>query len=41
MSLRIKNKPQPMFKFTYKGSLVSLSHHQAVGEWLGQVNMQG
>lgn len=32
---------QPMFKFVDKGSLVSLSHHKAVGELLGQVNVQG
>jgi NADH dehydrogenase len=30
-----------MFKFADKASLVSLSHHKAVGELLGQVNMQG
>lgn len=30
-----------MFKFIDKGSLVSLSHHKAVGELLGQVNVQG
>lgn len=30
-----------MFKFSDKGSLVSLSHHKAVGELLGQVNVQG
>jgi NADH dehydrogenase len=41
MSARIKNKAQPMFKFSDKGSLVSLSHHKAVGELLGQVNVQG
>ena len=41
MSARIKNKTQPMFKFIDKGSLVSLSHHKAVGELLGQVNVQG
>ncbi len=31
----------PMFKFSDKGSLVSLSQHKAVGELLGQVNVQG
>ncbi|MGY5393690.1 NAD(P)/FAD-dependent oxidoreductase [Acinetobacter sp. NigerLNRRAM0016] len=41
MSARIKNKALPMFKFSDKGSLVSLSHHKAVGELLGQVNVQG
>ena len=30
-----------MFKFSDKGSLVSLSHNKAVGELLGQVNVQG
>ena len=41
MSARLKQKPQPMFKFADKGALVSLSHHKAVGELLGQVNVQG
>lgn len=40
MSARIKNKAQPMFKFADKGSLVSLSHHKAVRELLGQMNVQ-
>ena len=31
----------PMFKFSDKGSLVSLSQNSAVGELLGQVNVQG
>ncbi|ANF82053.1 NADH dehydrogenase [Acinetobacter sp. NCu2D-2] len=31
----------PMFKFSDKGSLVSLSQNKAVGELLGQVNVQG
>ena len=41
MKARIQGKLQPMFKFSNKGSLVSLSHHKAVGELLGQVNIQG
>ncbi|ALD03166.1 NADH dehydrogenase [Acinetobacter sp. TTH0-4] len=41
MKARIQGKSQPMFKFSDKGSLVSLSHHKAVGELLGQVNVQG
>ncbi|OTG77574.1 FAD-dependent oxidoreductase [Acinetobacter terrae] len=41
MKARIQGKPQPMFKFSDKGSLVSLSHNKAVGELLGQVNVQG
>lgn len=31
----------PMFKFSDKGSLISLSQHKAVGELFGQVNIQG
>lgn len=31
----------PMFKFSDKGSLISLSQNKAVGELLGQVNVQG
>lgn len=38
---RIKGSPQPMFHFSDKGSLVSLSENKAVGELLGQVNVQG
>ncbi|WP_425917831.1 NAD(P)/FAD-dependent oxidoreductase [Acinetobacter sp. TSRC1-2] len=41
MKARIQGKSQPMFKFSDKGSLVSLSHNKAVGELLGQVNVQG
>ena len=41
MKAHIQGKPQPMFKFSDKGSLVSLSHNKAVGELLGQVNVQG
>lgn len=41
MKARIRGKSQPMFKFSDKGSLVSLSHNKAVGELLGQVNVQG
>lgn len=38
---RLKGRSQPMFHFSDKGSLVSLSENQAVGELLGQVNVQG
>ena len=41
MQARINAKPQPMFQFSDKGSLVSLSKNKAVGELLGQVNVQG
>lgn len=41
MKLRIKGKQLPMFEFSDKGSLVSLSKNKAVGELLGQVNVQG
>lgn len=41
MKHRIAQRPLPMFKFLEKGSLVSLSEHQAVGELFGQVNVQG
>lgn len=41
MKARIQGTSQPMFKFSDKGSLVSLSHHKAVGELLGQINVQG
>lgn len=41
MKARIKGKQQPMFNFSDKGSLVSLSENKAVGELLGQVNVQG
>ena len=41
MNARIKGRPQPMFQFSDKGSLVSLSENKAVGELLGQVNVQG
>ena len=41
MKARINQKPQPMFVFSDKGSLVSLSKNKAVGELLGQVNVQG
>ena len=40
MKARIQDKPQLMFKFSDKASLVSLSHHKAVGELLGQVSVQ-
>lgn len=41
MQARIKGRPLPMFQFSDKGSLVSLSKNKAVGELLGQVNVQG
>lgn len=41
MKARIAGKQQPMFIFSDKGSLVSLSENKAVGELLGQVNVQG
>ena len=41
MKARINQKPQPMFVFSDKGSLVSLSKNKAVGELLGQVKVQG
>ena len=43
-SLRLRANGQtqlPMFVFSDKGSLVSLSENKAVGELLGQVNVQG
>ncbi|ATU45940.1 NAD(P)/FAD-dependent oxidoreductase [Acinetobacter junii] len=41
MAARIASTPQPMFSFNDKGSLVSLSRNQAVGELLGDVSVQG
>ena len=41
MNARIHGRQQPMFQFSDKGSLVSLSKNKAVGELLGQVNVQG
>ncbi len=41
ISARLKGTEQPMFKFSDKGSLVSLSKNKAVGELMGQVNVQG
>ena len=38
---KIQNKPLPMFKFSDKGSLISLSHAQAVGELAANVHVQG
>lgn len=38
---RLKQSDQPIFKFIDKGSLVSLSKNKAVGELMGQVNVQG
>ena len=41
LKARIRDQSLPMFKFSDKGSLVSLSQYKAVGELLGQVNVQG
>lgn len=41
MHARLNQERLPMFKFVERGSLVSLSHQSAVGEILGQVNVQG
>lgn len=41
LKARIHGSQQPMFQFSDKGSLVSLSKNKAVGELLGQVNVQG
>lgn len=41
MQARVHHRSQPMFQFSDKGSLVSLSKNKAVGELLGQVNVQG
>ena len=41
LKVRLKGKSQPMFVFSDKGSLVSLSENKAVGELLGSVNVQG
>jgi NADH:ubiquinone reductase (H+-translocating) len=38
---RIKGQSLPMFKFSDKGSLVSLSQHKAIGELIGAVHVQG
>ena len=41
MKARVAHRALPMFKFSEKGSLVSLSHNTAVGEILGKVNIHG
>ncbi|QOW45411.1 MULTISPECIES: NAD(P)/FAD-dependent oxidoreductase [Acinetobacter] len=41
LKARVSGHKQPMFQFSDKGSLVSLSKNKAVGELLGQVNVQG
>lgn len=41
LKLRLRGQHLPMFNFSDKGSLVSLSKNKAVGELLGQVNVQG
>jgi NADH:ubiquinone reductase (H+-translocating) len=41
MKARVSSRPLPMFRFSEKGSLVSLSQHSAVGELLGKINIHG
>lgn len=41
LPIRIRGGQLPMFSFTDKGSLVSLSQHRAIGEILGQVKVHG
>ncbi|MFT4021765.1 MAG: NAD(P)/FAD-dependent oxidoreductase [Acinetobacter sp.] len=41
MVARIRGATLPMFQFTDKGSLVSLSRNKAIGEILGQVQVHG
>ena len=41
ITARLKEKPLPMFKFGDKGSLVSLTQHQAVGELLDGIHVEG
>lgn len=41
MKARVAQQPLPMFRFSEKGALVSLSEHSAVGELLGKVNIHG
>lgn len=41
MQARLKGQPLPHFKFTDKGSLVSLSQKNSVGNLMGNINVQG
>ncbi|WP_051526594.1 NAD(P)/FAD-dependent oxidoreductase [Alkanindiges illinoisensis] len=41
MKARLKGQPLPHFKFTDKGSLVSLSQKNSVGNLMGDINVQG
>ena len=41
LRIRLNGGLLPMFRFSEKGSLVSLSQRTAIGEILGQVNVQG
>ena len=41
LTARIAERPIPMFHFSDKGSLISLSQNKAVGQLLGQINVQG
>lgn len=41
MKARLKGQPLPQFRFTDKGSLVSLSQKNSVGNLMGDINVQG
>lgn len=41
MKARLNGQPLPHFKFTDKGSLVSLSQKNSVGNLMGDINVQG
>lgn len=41
LAARLRGSQLPMFTFTDKGSLVSLSRHKAIGQILGQVKVHG
>ncbi len=41
MKARINGQPLPVFKFSDKGSLVSLSQKNTVGNLMGKINVQG
>lgn len=41
MKARLNGKPLPEFKFMDKGSLVSLSQNNSVGNLMGNINVQG
>jgi NADH dehydrogenase len=38
---KLKGKSLPMFKFTDRGSLVSLTQNTAIGELLGNIHVEG